>query len=463
VSARVLLAGAALASAALVAVGGLARLSAASFTASVTVPGGELAADRLSNHFEVSPGPDASGGVDDLAADLGLLPAPRTVDGVFTVTNVSGATRTAVLAVAGEQLDSAVFARSGAPSVTLGPGESASVDLATTAVVAGPGTATVRLGLAGEDWLYRSYSVSLEAAPAAPATLTAAPAPAGAIDLSWTASATTTNLAGYDVYRSTGGAWTKLNGGPVAGTSWTDSTSVNGTEYSYRVRAVSTGSPALESLDSPTATARADSSAPSRPTAVALANGAGQGGQYVSLANQAAVDVAVTLAGGTQATDSVRVTLTSGGESVSRTEAAPAGGGTTTVAGIDASGLPDGTLTISAVLLDGAGNASAARTRTVTKDTVAPEAPTAVYDDRRNRADRITGTCEPKATVTATQTAPSPSGPYAVTSSSGSYTLTVARVDGSPSAPILVTYLVTATDRAGNVGEATTLTVSATR
>jgi hypothetical protein len=50
-----------------------------------------------------------------------------------------------------------------------------------------------------------------------------------------------------------------------------------------------------------------------------------------------------------------------------------------------------------------------------------------------------------------------------VTSSSGSYTLTVARVDGSPSAPILVTYLVTATDRAGNVGEATTLTFSATR
>ncbi|HXV58697.1 MAG TPA: hypothetical protein VD704_12590, partial [Gaiellaceae bacterium] len=98
-SARVLLAGAVLASAALVAVGGFARLSAASFTASVTAPGGDLTADRLSNHLAVAPGPDASGGVDDLAADLGLLPSPGTVAGVFTVTNVSGETRTAVLSV----------------------------------------------------------------------------------------------------------------------------------------------------------------------------------------------------------------------------------------------------------------------------------------------------------------------------------------------------------------------------
>jgi hypothetical protein len=39
----------------------------------------------------------------------------------------------------------------------------------------------------------------------------------------------------------------------------------------------------------------------------------------------------------------------------------------------------------------------------------------------------------------------------------------VARHDGSPGKPVTVTYLVTATDAAGNVSAVTTLTASATR
>ena len=141
------------------------------------------------------------------------------------------------------------------------------------------------------------------------------------------------------------------------------------------------------------------------------------------------------------------------------------GAGTVTISGIDASGLADGSVTLSARASDAAGNISAARTATVTKDTVAPGAPTASYVDRiGSQTDRITGTSEASATITATRTVPSPAGPYTTTAAGGgTYTVNVAAVAGSPSSPISVTYLVTATDAAGNVGAATTVTYSVTR
>jgi hypothetical protein len=48
-------------------------------------------------------------------------------------------------------------------------------------------------------------------------------------------------------------------------------------------------------------------------------------------------------------------------------------------------------------------------------------------------------------------------------SGAGAYTRVVARTDGSPGQPVTLTYLVTATDAAGNVSAVTTLTASATR
>lgn len=433
-------------------------MSAASFTASLTTGGNLVTADSLSNHFSVTPGPAASGNVDALAIDLGVVAAPGTISGVFTVTNVSGGTRTATLAVAGAQVGSATFAQSGSASVTLAPGASSQVRVTTTAVVASAGTGTIRLGLAGESWLYRSYSVALVAAPAAPASLTATPKPAARIDLSWPASATTTNLAGYNVYRSTGGSWTKRNSSPITGTSWSDTSTSNGTQYSYRVRALSTGASALESVNSPTATARADSTAPTLPSAVLLDNGGGQGSAYINLANRAAVAVRVTLPGTSLATDVLRVTLSNGSQSVTKTASALGGGGVATVTGIDASMLPDGTVTISATLADAAGNESAPRTTTAPKDTVAPATPSVSYIDRFRQADGIQGTTEANATVSALQTAPSASGPYTGTASgTGAFSFNVARVDEPIFSTIRVTYLVTATDVAGNTGAAATL------
>jgi hypothetical protein len=232
----------------------------------------------------------------------------------------------------------------------------------------------------------------------------------------------------------------------------------------YAVRAVSSGTPALESVDSPHASARADATAPVLPSAVLLANGAGQGNQWISLANRSSISISVTLPGTSLASDTVRIVLSNGAASVTKTAAAPGGGGTFVVGGIDALAVPDGTVSISVTVADAAGNVSAPRTSSAPKDTVAPAAPSATYVDERRAADGITGTAETGSLVTATQTVPVASGPYTATASgAGAYALVVARTDGTPGKPVTVTYLVTATDAAGNIGAAATLTAAATR
>ena len=303
----------------------------------------------------------------------------------------------------------------------------------------------------------------IDEAPEAPATLTATARPAGAIRVTWAASTTTTGLSGYDVYRSTGAAYTKLNALPQAGITYDDLATTNGTAYTYKVVAVSTGPPALTSLDSPIKTAIADATAPTQPTFVSLANGGGTGSAYVNLANRASVSVAVVLPAASIVTDTVTVTITNGAGSVIGTKAASAGAGVVTLTGIDTTALLDGTLTISATSTDLAGNVSTVRSVTCTKDTVAPAAPGAAYTDNTSpTADQIKGVAgatEASATLTANRTVPSALGPYtAVAAANGSYTVTVGAVKNTT-----VTFTVTSTDVAGNTSAATTLTFATTK
>ena len=439
-------------------------MSAAAFSSNLTIAGNGVTVDRLSNHFEVAPGPSASGDVDSLDVDLGLVAAPGTITGVFTVENVSTQPRTATLTLLGpSQVASVVFEASGTASATLAPGASSTVAVTTSPNVAGRGTGAFRLALDGSSWLYREYTLSLDAAPVAPAWLSASTRPGGRVALSWAASATTTNLAGYDVYRSSGGAYTKLNGSPLAGTTYTDATAAEGTASTYKVRATSSGAVALESPDSPLASATPDATAPTLPSAVQLVNGGGQANQYINLANRTSVSIAVTLPATSAASDVVTVTLTSGTQSVSRTAPATAGQGTVTVGGLDATSLGDGTITIEATAADAAGNVSAPRSSSAPKDTLAPAMPTVTYVDQREPADQITGVAEAGAAMSALQTAPTASGPYTgAASGTGAYTLTVSNTRGKRNAPITVTYLVTATDAAGNTGAAATLTADDT-
>jgi Bacterial Ig domain len=451
-------------------VGGLAQFTSAAFTRSLATPANAVGVDQLSNHFSAAPGtavqagtstPIASGNVDSMSLAFGTVPSARTFSNVFRVTNVTGSSQTATLSLSGApQIQSVSFAASGTTSVTLAAGASSAVDVTTSNTVAGHGTGTLKLTYAGATWEYRTYAVTIDEQPEAPASLGVAQAPSGKLNLTWAASTTTTNLAGYNVYRSTGGAFTKLNATPLAGTTYADTATVDGTTYTYKVRAVTTGTP-LESLDSPTANGTADATPPGQPTAIALANGGGAGNAYINSSNKSSLNVSVTLAAGWASTDTVKVTLQSGASSVTKT--ANPGSGTVTFVGIDVSSFGDGTVTITASSTDAAGNVSASRSASFVKDTVAPAAPTGVYVDNLNSAaDQITGTAEAGATVTLTETSPS-SATFSGSAGAGAYAINVAAINGNGGHTTAFSYSVTATDAAGNTGPATVVAGSDTR
>ena len=353
-----------------------ARLSSAAFTGSTSIASNSLTVDKLANYFSVTPlnGTVASGGVDNLALDFGTVASARTFSSVFRVTNVSGAARTAVLTVSGIPAQiSAVAFSTGGTAVTLAAGASATVNVTTSSTVAGRGSGTLRLGLSGVGWMYRDYSVKIDEAPETPTAPAVAQKPAGRLDLSWTASTTTTNLAGYDVYRSSGGgAYTKLNSTPLTGTAYSDTATVDGTTYTYKLTAVSSGTPLLKSVDSTTVTGTADATPPGAPTSVTLANGGGAGNAYVNAGNASSISVSVSLAANSLTSDTVKLTVSNGGNSVTTTRSGTNGAGTITISGVNVSGLGDGTLTISASSTDAAGNVGNATSTTVTKDTTAP-------------------------------------------------------------------------------------------
>lgn len=459
----------------LVALGLGAGFSAAAFTGSTSVAGNGITSDALRNYFSVTPGSDvqpgtsnavASGDVDGLSIDLGAVPSARTFSNVFRITNVSGASRTATLTLSSvPQVASAVFASSGSGSVTLAAGASTTLSVTTSTTVAGRGIGTLRLGLSGSSWLYRDYSFRLDEAPEAPGAPTAVQRPAGRIDLSWPASSTTTNFAGYDVYRSSGGgAYTKINGTILSTLTYSDTSTVDGTAYTYKVKAVSSGTPVLMSVDSPTVNATADATAPGQPSGIVLANGGGAGNAYINAANAGSISISVNLAANSLTSDTVQITV-SRGASVTASHAGSSGAGTITFTGLNLSSLGDGAVTISVSSTDLAGNVSTAGTATVTKDTVAPGVPTANYTDNNNaNADQVFGTAEANASLTVTKTVPTPTSTYSTTASgAGAYSVLVAAIAGKPNPSTPVTYTITATDAAGNTSGAYTLNVNDTK
>jgi large repetitive protein len=449
-------------------VGGAAHFSSAAFTSSTAVPSNAVQVDQLSNHFSVTPGsavqvgtttPIASGNVDALSLGFGTVPSARTFANVFTITNVGSSAATATLAMSSiPEISSIAFASSGSTTATLAPGASTTFSVTTSSTVAGHGTGTLTLGLSGLSWMYRTYSVSIDEAPEAPTAPTSKQRPAGRIDLTWGASSTTTNLAGYNVWCSSGGAYTKLNSSPMTTLAYSDTTTTDGTSYTYVIRAVSNATPALESLNSPTTTAVADATPPGKPSSVTFTNGGGSGGAYINRGNVSSVNVSVSLASGWLSTDTVTLTLSNGAATVTKT--ANPSSGTVTFNGIDVSGLGDGTVAMTATSTDAAGNVSAAQSISAPKDTVAPAAPSASYvDNSGTTADKITGTAEANASISISGT-----GSYGGSANgSGAFTIAVAATHGSNGHPVNVSYSVTATDAAGNTSGATIVPFADTR
>lgn len=450
-----------LAACAAVAVAGYAvRLSSAAFTSQKAVTGNTVTVDTLGNYFQVTPGtavvvntstPVATGDVNTLALAFALVPSARAFTSVFTVKNISTQSRTAVLTPGGpSQVVSAVFASTGTTTATLAAGASTTVTVTTSNTIAGHGVGTLRLGLSTLGWMYRTYALSLDEAPEAPPSLTATQRPAGRIDLAWGASTTTTNLAGYDVYRKTAsGSYTKLNSSPLTVLAYSDTTTTDGTTYTYKVNAVSTDAAPLTSLDSPAAVQTADATPPARPASVSTSTYLG-----------GSATVNVTLASSSIASDTVTVTLSDGTHTVSGTTGASAGSGTVTVSGLNTSGLSDGTITVTATSTDLAGNVSTQRTTSATKDTVPPSTPGGLsYTDRSNgTADRVSGSCETGSTVTVVQTAPAGAGTFSGSCSGGAFTINVSAQKNKP-----VSFSVSATDAAGNTSGSATLSANDTK
>ena len=96
----------------------------------------------------------------------------------------------------------------------------------------------------------------------------------GTISLQWTAAADDRGVLRYDVYRSTaGGTPTKVGSPtPATGTTYTDSTAVNGTAYTYTVKALN-GTLASGDSTPATATPKAAATAPAAPTGLAATAG----------------------------------------------------------------------------------------------------------------------------------------------------------------------------------------------
>jgi large repetitive protein len=444
--------------------GGLTRFSSAAFTNATAVPSNAVAVDKLANYFSVVPGTAvqagtstsiASGDVDSLSLAFGTVPSARTFTSVFSITNVSGSSQTATLVLSGAaQISSAVFASSGTTSVTLTSGGSTTLTVTTSATIAGHGTGSLKLTRSGTSWMYRTYPVTIDEAPEVPGAPTATQAPNGLLNLSWGVTSTTTNLAGYNLYRSSGAGFTKLNAMPLTGTTYADSATVDGTSYTYKVRAVSSGAPTLESVDSTTVTATADATPPGQPTGISLANGGGNGSVYVNAANAGSLSVNVNVGAGSLASDQLTLTLTNGASSVTRTASATAGAGTVTISSINVSGLGDGTVTITATSTDAAGNISSGNAAGFTKDTVAPGAPVASYTDKTNTvADVISGTAEANASITVTETVPG-AGTFGGSAGGGAFLINVAAIHGTNGSPKAYSYSVTATDAAGNTSSA---------
>jgi hypothetical protein len=102
----------------------------------------------------------------------------------------------------------------------------ASLNLSGTPTTAATYSFAVKVAGCGGSVSQKSYKVVIEATAS------------HVVDLSWTAS-TSSDVVGYDVYRSPDGAtWKKINASLVASTLYSDSTVASNTTYYYSVTAV---------------------------------------------------------------------------------------------------------------------------------------------------------------------------------------------------------------------------------
>jgi hypothetical protein len=112
---------------------------------------------------------------------------------------------------------------------------------------------------------------------------------------------------------------------------------------------------------------------PNAPTSATLANGVGVGNAFVNTSNASSVSIDVGVSATSLPSDTVHVTLDDGQDhTASGSHAASDGAGTVHVTGIDASGLADGSITITAKVTSAQGDDSGDKTGDFILDKTAP-------------------------------------------------------------------------------------------
>jgi hypothetical protein len=297
------------------------------------------------------------------AVALGRLGGPARIDSALRLTNTASDARDLRVDVVGAPGLEARFAETGHATVRLAAGDTATVELDSSARHAGPIDATLRVSVRGGATL--TLPITGAQAPAASAAVDAQPRAGGAVRLAWEPSPST-GVAGYAVFRSRPGGAAERLPGLVSDLRSLDTTASDGQTYEYTVRAVASGvQPALLGPATDPARATSDASAPAAPVAVDVPD--------VPKRRADAVPVSAVLPASTGRRDRVVLSLSDGQRAVS---AEVAGGRKRIAATLDASSLADGQLTVTATMRDRLGNA-ATYTAPVKprKDTVAPAAP----------------------------------------------------------------------------------------
>jgi ASPIC and UnbV/FG-GAP-like repeat/Bacterial Ig domain len=163
------------------------------------------------------------------------------------------------------------------------------------------------------------------------------------------------------------------NGG---GFQWVDGTDAT-TLADGPVTLVVTVSDAAGNTTSFTGTpATKDTVAPAAATSADVAAGGANPASVINLVSSGAVGVTVVWPSASSSGDSATVTLTSGSSVTSAAFNPPAGGGASSVTGLNATPLADGAVAVSVTVTDAAGNAATTPGVPALKDTIPPSAPT---------------------------------------------------------------------------------------
>ena len=320
-------------------------------------------------------------------------------------------------------------------------------------VVAAAACLTSVAGVAVASW-GRDVSGSAAAKAdilAAPALTTPSNVTSSGATINWTPPGGWQNAATYSVSATSNGHSTKTCTATAGAGSCNLSTLAASTPYSVSV------SGALNSWNSATATTSFTTSAfvaaPSTPDMTAASDSGSSSTDNITnsktptFTGTAVANATVKLfAGNTQIGSQ---TLTGGATSWS----------------ITASTLADGTYSVSATATSAGSTSSASGTLSVTIDTVAPGTPTGTYTDGNHPAnDTIGGVAENGAQITATESSPGSTTFNATASATdGSYTVTVDNIFPTGRATsVAYSYTVTASDLAGNMSAALTVSGSDT-